>query len=120
MILLDNAVKYSERGSLVSVELVATTSYAVLTVRNLSSIVVEDLPYLFDRFYRGRTRTGHPPGGSGLGLPIAKRIIEKHSGAIALAGAPDGVVEVTVRLPLQAEDRSPVQLSADSRSHAAA
>jgi signal transduction histidine kinase len=81
---------------------------------------VEDLPYLFDRFYRGRTRTGHPAGGSGLGLPIAKRIVEKHDGAISLARALDGMIEVTVRLPLRAEERTPVQHSVGRRSHAAA
>ena len=121
IILLDNAVKYSERGSVVSVELAARTGDAVLTVSNpSSSIAAEDLPYLFDRFYRGRSLTGNAPAGSGLGLPIAKRIIEKHGGTVELARVPDGNIEVTVHLPLQAGIRTPAQRSPDSRSQAVA
>jgi two-component system, OmpR family, sensor kinase len=121
MILLDNAVKYSERGSVVSIDLSEAGGHAILIVRNRSnSIALEDLPYLFDRFYRGRGIAGQDAVGSGLGLPIAKWIVERHGGSIALTRAPDGNTEVTIRLPLHLEATNRSRIEAETRAHAAA
>jgi two-component system, OmpR family, sensor kinase len=121
MILLDNAVKYSERGSVVSIGLKVTGGYATLIVRNRSnSIALEDLPYLFDRFYRGRGIVDQGAVGSGLGLPIAKWIVERHGGSIALTRAPDGNTEATIRLPLHPELANRSRIEAETRAHAAA
>lgn len=100
-IVLDNAVKYSDRDGVVAIALAADGAEAEIVVRNCGvGVAPEDLPYVFERFYRGRE---HDPersaGGSGLGLAIAKRIVDKHRGTIALAS--DGpCTEVRVRLPL--------------------
>ena len=68
-----------------SLELAAGSADAVLTVRNRSdSLVAEDLPYVFDRFYRGRALAGKAAAGSGIGLPIARWIVQRHGGSIEL------------------------------------
>ena len=101
LIAVDNAVKYSDRGTTVEITLVADAGDAVLTVRNRGDgIPREDLPYVFDRFYRGRRHATKSISGSGLGLSIAKWIVEKHAGAISVMSDPEGVTELIIRLPL--------------------
>ena len=120
VILLDNACKYAQPGSSVTVLLQEGTtdklknlphaSYpqplpsgrcAILQVSNLSTPVdPEDLPHLFDRFYRSdkaRTRT---EGSYGLGLAIAAQIAQTHKGAIMVQSIPEGATTFTVALPL--------------------
>lgn len=97
MIALDNAVKYSEPGSAVRVRLTREDGQAQIAVRNRGeSIPAEDL-HVFDRFYRASA--SHEVEGSGLGLPIAKRIVEKHGGSVALVNEPHGEIELRIRLP---------------------
>jgi signal transduction histidine kinase len=101
LIAIENAVKYSQQGTAVEIGLVAEAGDALLTVRNRGDgIPPDDLPYVFDRFYRGRRHAANSKAGSGLGLSIAKWIVEKHAGTIAVASDPDGVTELTIRLPL--------------------
>ena len=99
LIALDNAIKYSQPASPIEVELGRRT----VRPRSASAIFgdaipPEDLPYVFERFYRGRQ--GKPAGGSGLGLSIANWIVEKHGGTIALDSRRDGVTELEFRLQL--------------------
>lgn len=98
MILLDNAVKYSVRGGDVSLRAAADGASSAVTVRNRSRHPVdEDLPQLFDRFYRGRDAAAQGTG-SGLGLAIARWMVEKQGGAITLAREDDWV-GVSIRFP---------------------
>ena len=100
MIVLDNAVKYSETGGVVTVDLRAERDRAELVVRNRGTgIAPEDRPYIFDRFYRGRGLPANDAAGTGLGLPIAKWMVEKHGGTIGLTSA-EGLTEVRIRLPV--------------------
>lgn len=98
LIALDNAIKYSHPRTDVEVKLQAEGEQVVARVCNRGEgIPGEDLPYVFERFYRGRHGKG--PGGSGLGLSIAKWIVEKHGGTIALRNGPeDGTTELEIRL----------------------
>jgi signal transduction histidine kinase len=97
LIAIDNAIKYSYPKTPINVELRAENDEAVVRVRNVGAAIPSgDLPYVFERFYRGRQ--GKPTGGSGLGLSIAKWIVEKHGGKIAIASRPDGVTELEIRL----------------------
>ncbi|WP_159710582.1 sensor histidine kinase [Geminicoccus flavidas] len=100
LIAIDNALKYSHVGTDVTVALHAAGEDAVAAIRNQGDPVPpEDLPYIFDRFYRGR-QDQLKTGGSGLGLSIAKWIVEKHGGQIGLSSGPDGITELEIRLPL--------------------
>lgn len=92
--LLDNAAKWSPRGAPVEV----TLAGGVLSVRDHGpGIAPEDLPHVFDRFYRADAARGMP--GSGLGLAIARQAAETHGGSIAAASAPGGGALLTARLP---------------------
>jgi two-component system, OmpR family, sensor kinase len=101
MIGLDNAVKYSDPRGRVTTSLEAKAGRATITICNGGTAVpAEDLPYVFERYFRGvRMRTSE---GSGLGLPIAKWIFEKHGGTIALTSEPGGRTELRICLPLAA------------------
>jgi two-component system, OmpR family, sensor kinase len=106
LIAIENAVKYSHHGTAVEIALMADAGDALLTVRNRGEgIPPDDLPYVFDRFYRGRRHAANAKAGSGLGLSIAKWIVEKHAGTIAVASDPEGVTELIIRLPLAEPDR---------------
>jgi two-component system, OmpR family, sensor kinase len=99
LIAIDNAVKYAHPQTTVDVALDAADGQSSILVRNRGlGVPTEDLPYVFDRFYRGR-HNASLPGGSGLGLSIAKWIVEKHGGTIALLSKPGGVTELEIHLP---------------------
>ena len=98
--MLDNAVKYSDPGRAVDLTLRTTGAEAEVTLRNLGAgIPPSDLPYVFNRFYRGREGPNGHASGTGLGLPIAKWIVDTHGGRIAVeSGAQETLV--TIHLPL--------------------
>jgi two-component system sensor histidine kinase MprB len=92
--LIDNAVKYSPPGAPVEIALHGTQ----LTVRDHGpGISGEDLPHIFDRFYRGAEARGRP--GSGLGLAIVRQVAAQQGGAVASESAPGGGTLMRLRLP---------------------
>jgi two-component system sensor histidine kinase MprB len=97
--LLDNAVKWSPTGGTIRVELHSTEDgHAELGVLDEGpGIPPEDLPFVFDRFYRSPTARAQP--GSGLGLAIVRQIAEQHHGT-ALARACSPGAHILLRLPL--------------------
>jgi two-component system, OmpR family, sensor histidine kinase MprB len=92
--LLDNAARYSPPGS--PVEL-SVDSEGVSVRDHGSGVPPEDLPYLFDRFFRGTGARGKQ--GSGLGLAIVRQVTEQHGGTATVANAPDGGAVFRLRLP---------------------
>lgn len=86
MILLDNAVKYCDKSGTVSVCMHLQNSQIILNVKNTGvPISSEDLPHIFDRFYRSDvSRTNSAVKGYGLGLSIAKNIAEHNHGQISV------------------------------------
>jgi len=95
--IVDNAIKYSGSTRRLSVSAQATGKILTLTVKDSGSgICREDQARIFERFYRGRNVS---TSGSGLGLPIAKRIVESHGGRIAVRSAVGVGTEVDVTLP---------------------
>ncbi|MFJ4784198.1 ATP-binding protein [Streptomyces sp. NPDC088794] len=92
--ILDNAVKFSPEGGTIEVQL----GRGVLTVRDHGpGIPAEELPHVFDRFWRSPSARALP--GSGLGLSIVARTIEQAGGEVTLARAPGGGTVATVRVP---------------------
>jgi two-component system, OmpR family, sensor kinase len=100
LILLDNAVKYADSGTVVEVALRGENNVAEISVRDHGrGIAAQDLAHVFERFYRGANARDQWSGGTGLGLPIARRIIEKHGGTIELSSTAGTGTEVVMRLP---------------------
>jgi two-component system, OmpR family, sensor histidine kinase MprB len=92
--LIDNAVNYSPNGSPVEIVLRGTE----LTVRDHGQgISGEDLPHVFDRFYRGAEARGR--SGSGLGLAIVRHVAEQHGGSVSAEPAQGGGTLMRLRLP---------------------
>lgn len=83
MILLDNACKYTDSEGFILLSLSASQDKARLCVRNSGeSIPAEELSHLFERFYRVDQARSREMGGYGLGLSIARSIVEHHRGKI--------------------------------------
>lgn len=83
VILLDNAVKYTPPGGRVLVAIEPSIDRVVMVVRDTGiGIAPEDLPKIFERFYRSDKARSRDSGGSGLGLSIARWIVEMHHGGI--------------------------------------
>jgi signal transduction histidine kinase len=102
LIVIDNAVKHSGRDGRIELSLDCDGAAARVAVRNTGpDIAADDLPYVFNRFYRGRRAGDHTTTGSGLGLPIAKWIVDTHGGRIAIASG-KSETELTIHLPLAA------------------
>jgi two-component system, OmpR family, sensor histidine kinase MprB len=97
--LLDNAAHHSARDGVV--EVVADRD-GVRVRDHGTGIAEDDLPYVFDRFYRG-ANSRHRQG-SGLGLAIVRQVAGQHGGSIEAANAPDGGAVFTLRLPTVSED----------------
>lgn len=99
--LLENALKYAGADHDVDISLKKNGSNAILTVSNSgTAIPAEDLPHIFDRFYRAdKARTHSDAAGHGLGLSIAAKITETHGGSITAASG-NGRTSFVVKLPL--------------------
>jgi PAS domain S-box-containing protein len=97
--LLDNAIKYSDSGDRVDVEIEEDVSWLTVRIRDTGvGIPAEDLNQLFDRFYRVDKDRSRATGGSGLGLAISRQIVEMHGGRISVESEVDvgSVFEVTL------------------------
>lgn len=114
--LIGNAIKYTPAGGEVVISLGKDDSRAYLSVHdNGPGIPEEDLPHIFERFYRGeKSRTREREGkGFGLGLSIAYWIVRNHGGEIEVASSKDQGTTFTVWLPLaQGECREEVNENA--------
>ena len=99
--LIDNAVKYSEPGSRVLVEIRKTEKAASIAVRDFGSGIPEEhLPRLFERFYRVDKARSRKLGGTGLGLSIVKHIVQAHKGTVSVESKPGKGSVFTIFLPL--------------------
>jgi signal transduction histidine kinase len=96
--LLGNAVRHTPPGGLVAAAVAAEPDAVRLEVRDTGEgIAPEDLPHLFERFYRGHN--GHERAGAGLGLALTKELAEAMGGSVAAASTPGAGSCFTVRLP---------------------
>jgi two-component system, OmpR family, sensor kinase len=100
--LIDNALKYTTlEGGTVTLSLKVDMNDAVLRVSDTGiGILPEDLPYIFDRFYRADRARSRDQGGSGLGLTIVQSIVEEHKSKIDVESTPGQGSTFTLRLPI--------------------
>ncbi|MBV1796397.1 cell wall metabolism sensor histidine kinase WalK [Siccirubricoccus sp. G192] len=105
LIAVENALKYGDAAAPVQVRVtVAEPGWAEVAIANTGpGLAPEELDRAFERFFRGRNARSCRADGSGLGLSIAKWIIERHGGGISLRSAPQGPTEVRLRLPIMAD-----------------
>ncbi len=100
LILVDNAIKYSHEGGLVTLSLTRENAHALLRISDTGvGIAPEHLPHIFDRFYRVDKARTRALGGSGLGLSIAKWVTEAHHGTIIVESESGKGSTFLVRLP---------------------
>jgi signal transduction histidine kinase len=100
MNLLDNALKYSDQGSTVSIDVRAEKNNIVMIVSDEGrGIPEEDLPHIFERFYRVDKSRSRTRGGTGLGLAIVKEIVEAHGGSIYAASEYGKGTNIIITLP---------------------
>jgi two-component system, OmpR family, sensor histidine kinase MprB len=97
--LLDNAIKWSPDGGEVEVEV--SESGEVSVADRGPGIEAEDMPHVFDRFFRSAAARELP--GSGLGLAIVRRAAETHGGTVRAESRPGGGTVIRLRLPAVAE-----------------
>jgi signal transduction histidine kinase len=98
--LLSNALKYTSKGSSVEVIIKGEENITQITVKdNGPGISEEDLPFIFERFYRVDKSRNRMTGGSGIGLTITKAIIEAHKGKIEAISKVNEGTEFIVSLP---------------------
>jgi signal transduction histidine kinase len=101
LILLDNAIKYTPRGGAVSLHASKQGGDAVVAVSDTGiGLEPHEVGRVFDRFYRVDKARSRAAGGAGLGLSIAREIVEAHGGSLKLESEPRRGTVVTLRLPL--------------------
>ena len=96
--LIGNAIKYGADGKRVLVQIRAEEEFVTVSVTNYGYVIpAEELPLIFNKFYRVEQSRSSSTGGTGLGLAIAKEIVDMHGGTIAVSSDLNGTV-FTVRL----------------------
>lgn len=99
---VDNAIKYSEDDTEIQVSSIKRGGYAEIKISDQGKgISAEDLPHIFDRFYRCDKSRNRDKHSSGLGLTIAKSIVEMMCGTIEAESVPDQGSTFTLRFPLK-------------------
>lgn len=97
---IDNSIKYTEQGGKIFISSFTEKQRIIITIEDTGiGIEKDDLPHIFDRFYRADKSRTKQTGGTGLGLAIAKWIIFKHSGNIEVQSKIDEGTRITLSLP---------------------
>ncbi|GAB4549212.1 MAG: PAS domain-containing sensor histidine kinase [Anaerolineae bacterium] len=99
--LIDNAVKYTPRGTISVTTKYETNSVQVIIADTGMGIEQEDLPNIYDRFYRGKRAGQSNIPGIGLGLSAARSIAELHNGSIRIESLPDVGTTAILHLPIE-------------------
>jgi len=98
--LISNAIKFNREGGRVDVSLCNDSEDLTVEVADTGiGIPAENLPFIFDEFYKIRNKETRNITGSGLGLSLAKRIVEAHSGSVQAVSEPGRGSTFTVVLP---------------------
>jgi len=98
--LLSNALKYTPEGGIVEIQAKGSDEFTeIIVVDNGQGIPTEDLPYIFERFYRADKSRNRSTGGLGLGLTITKTIVESHKGSITVSSELNKGTKFIVTIP---------------------
>lgn len=98
--LIKNAINYADPGTSLNLHLTQKNNQGLLTLENQGATIPEDkLARIFEPFYRGDSARGTQSGGTGLGLPIAKELVESHHGTLQ-AKSSEGTFTMILTLPL--------------------
>lgn len=104
LILLDNAVKYTNAGGRIRFDLMVTDVYAEASITDTGvGIGPEELPHIFYRFWRADKVRSRSMGGAGLGLSIAQWIVERHNGTIEVRSKTGEGSQFVTRIPLSSD-----------------
>jgi len=99
--MLDNAVKFSPPGGQVTVDAAAEGPAVVVAVSDAGpGIPADEIPRVFERFYRGRVARAKDSRGFGLGLAISRAVVKQHGGEMSVESAPDRGATFRVRFPV--------------------
>jgi two-component system OmpR family sensor kinase len=99
--LIDNALRYTKRGSTITIALKPEKSMIAVKVTDEGTGIKEqDIPYIFDRFYRAQKEQGKDSDSTGLGLAITKRIVELHGSSIDVLSELNMGTTFSFRLPV--------------------
>ncbi|MEU6146806.1 HAMP domain-containing sensor histidine kinase [Streptomyces sp. NPDC047081] len=105
--LLSNAVRHTPPGGTVTLRCRAESDEVVIEVADTGTgIAADDLPRVFDRFWRADKSRSRQTGGSGLGLAIVRQLTEAHGGTVSVTSTPDTETVFTLRLPRASDARS--------------
>jgi signal transduction histidine kinase len=116
--LLSNAVKYTHQGE-IRLALGWAGTQAVLTVQDTGvGITEEELPRIFERFYRARATQGRSHEGTGIGLALVQELVKLHGGSISVTSRPGAGSTFTVRLPRGSAHLPPDRVEHTLRTHA--
>jgi signal transduction histidine kinase len=97
---LDNAIRYTPSGGRVSLSVSAATDAIAVEISDTGQgIPPDDIPHIFDRFYRVDKSRNRASGGAGLGLAIAKQIVDMHNGGIAVSSHLGAGTSFVITLP---------------------
>ena len=95
--IIQNAIQHTEAGGEISIDFFQENGQSLLNIKNTGAILEDDLEHVFNRFYRGdKSRT---LGGTGLGLPIVKAIMNLHQGSVSIVNTESGCVCVSLVFP---------------------
>jgi signal transduction histidine kinase len=98
--LLDNAFRFTPAGKSVTLRVALVPEGVALSVRDTGpGIAPEELPHVWEKFYRGDRARTRDAGGSGLGLAIVRQIVELHGGRVEVTSYPGEGSTFTVVLP---------------------
>ena len=97
--LADNVSRYTPGRGTVKISVTSDTDHArIVFINSVQELVSEDLPYLFERFYRGEKSRSRQHGGAGIGLAVVKELVEAHGGAVG-AQLEDRNIRIWLTLP---------------------